>query len=186
MSVKNISDNIIFQKTFQDNETRVLLMYECKEDEKSNVVFNKRITLKPVYKINFDTKEILDTYDGLIGAANKLSISTTTVAKYINSKKTFKIDGIKIALSYDKHVDEEYIVSKELPKVLKKRKTKKIYKICCNTNKVLDIFDGIVDASLKMNIGNSTICRHIKSEKELNFKNNNNEIISVFLKHTFE
>ena len=98
---KIISDYIKFNKTFydkDDKDIRILLKYnDSKDSDDKNlgdnhddqiVIFNKRTTLKKIYRINYDTKKVLEIYDGVIGAANKLNISTTTVGRYIKIQKT--------------------------------------------------------------------------------------------------
>ena len=189
ISVKTISDNIRFNKTFNEQDIRILLKYEENDDNEENdneeneddneendnkVVFNKRITLKKIYKINYDTKDILDEFDGLIGASKKLNISTTTIAKYIKNNKQLTINNIKIILSYTKIIEENKNETKENTEkvIFNKRIIKKIYKINNETNEILDTFLSISDAATKLNIAEVTVSRYIKSMKTFKDKNN--------------
>lgn len=177
---KTISDYIRFSKLFDENNIKILLKYE---DNDENVIFNKRLTLKKVYKINYESLEVLDTYDGIIGAANKLNISATTVGKYLKTQKTFKnsLDNVKVLLSYDK----QFVLNTQenIPKnFIKTRRVKKIYKVNLKDNSLLEIYEGILDAAAKLNIGECTVSRYLKSGKTMKIKDKSN-MVSVVLKH---
>ena len=193
---KIISDYIKFNKTFydkDDKDIRILLKYnDSKDSDDKNlgdnhddqiVIFNKRTTLKKIYRINYDTKKVLEIYDGVIGAANKLNISTTTVGRYIKIQKTLNVDNIKSVLSYTKDIVINENEEKINTKIIKRIPFKTIYKIDLKTNELLETFNGIFDAATKLNIGECTVSRYVKSGNILKHKDGNN-IISCLLKHS--
>ena len=167
LTLKTVSNHIKYNKIIDDTcgKIKILLKYE---DDRS-IIFNKRTTLKKVYKFDYNTKKILDTFDGIIGAATKLNISTTTVGKYIKTQKTFNDNNVSVLLSY--HDDITNIVEKvHVKQFVKSRLVKKIYKINIDNNEILETYNGILDASVKLNIGECTVSRYLKSGKTMNLK----------------
>ena len=188
LSIKKISDNIKFIKIYTENDLRILLKY----DEETSIIFNKRTLInKNIYKFNYTTKELLNTYESLKECENKLNISSYTILKYIKSKKTLTENNNIIILSYHKNIDDitdnennENNENKD-KKIFKQRPNKQIFKINSETKEIIETFDGIIDAAVKLQIGRCTVSRYIKSGKNFIYKNDKNKenTISYILKH---
>jgi prophage antirepressor-like protein len=118
---------------------------------------------KKVYKINIDTNEILEIYDSLSQAADKLNKNIKELSDYIKINKTFEIKTsgniLRILLKYD---DVESSIN-----YIRKTTAKKVYKINNETNDILQTYDSLILASKKFNIGKTTIRKYIINKKIL-------------------
>ncbi|MFA9202235.1 MAG: NUMOD1 domain-containing DNA-binding protein, partial [Candidatus Nanopelagicaceae bacterium] len=118
---------------------------------------------KKVYKINIDTNEILEIYDSLSQAADKLNKNVKELSDCIKINKTFEIKTssniLRILLKYD---DVESNIN-----YIRKTTAKKVYKINNETNDILETYDSLILASKKFNIGKTTIRKYIINKKIL-------------------
>jgi hypothetical protein len=177
LPLKTLSDNIRFQKSFIYDNRRILLAYDKSDLEH---VGNKRnMNYKVVHKFNVDTKQLLESYKTVKEAAEKNNMSIKTVTRYISIQQIYntKNDGdIQLLLTYknelnDKIVEEIKQSNKKCESgVVRIRPCKIIQKVDCDTNNVLETFNGILDAAIKMRIGECTVCRHLKSGKRLKIR----------------
>lgn len=55
---------------------------------------------KQIIKVNIETNEIIEKYNGLVFASRQLNIDNRKLSNYIISKKIFDIDGIKFIYKY--------------------------------------------------------------------------------------
>lgn len=175
--VKTLSDNIRYKKSFMLESKRIILVYD-----KSNLehIGNKRnMNHKVIYKFNIDTKELIESYKTFKEAAEKNNMSTNTASRYIIIRQIFstKKDGdIQMVLTYNNSLDNETVQEiKEHNKkcesgVVRIRPFKIIQKVDFETNQILETFYGILDAAVKMKIGQCTVCRHLKSGKKLKIR----------------
>lgn len=178
LALKTSSDNIRFKKSFIYDNRRILLAYDKSDLEH---VGNKRnMNHKVIHKFNVDTKQLLESYRTLKEAAEQNNMSIKTVTRYISIQQIFntKNDGdIQWLLTYKNELNDQIVEEiKQSNKkcesgVVRIRPCKIIQKVDCDTNSVLETFNGILDAAIKMRIGECTVCRHLKSGKKLKINN---------------
>ena len=73
---------------------------QLKSDNSFRVGTNKS-NRKKIIKINTETNETIETYNGLVFASRKLNIDNRILSKDILNKKIFDIDNIKFMYKYD-------------------------------------------------------------------------------------
>jgi prophage antirepressor-like protein len=73
---------------------------QLKSDNSFRVGTNKS-NRKKIIKINTETNETIETYNGLVFASRKLNIDNRILSKDILNKKIFDIDNIKFIYKYD-------------------------------------------------------------------------------------
>jgi hypothetical protein len=177
LPIKNVSDIIRYAKVIEYNDHKVTLVY----DKGENVIKTRNIEVRKIYKYDFDTKELLQTFNSTIEAAQHFEITTHTVLRYIAVEKIFSCQiekDRKILLSYRDHIKD--LVIREKTKVIKTRQFKVLYSYYNNSNNLFTKYDGPSDAAAKLKIGQCTVQRHIKSGKPLNILHNNERIAIVF------
>lgn len=101
LTIKNVSDIIRYSKVIEYNDHKVTLVY----DKGENVIKTRNIEVQKIYKYDFDTKELLQTFNSTIEAAQHFQITTCTVLRYIAVEKIFSCKMVKdkakrIFLSY--------------------------------------------------------------------------------------
>ncbi|NBP13914.1 hypothetical protein EBU95_05860 [bacterium] len=171
-----MSHKIRYKKPFIFDGKRILLVYDKPNLE--HVGIKRNVANKPIYKFNFTTKELLEKYNTIKEASSKNGFSSTTALRYIKTQQVFntKNDKDPILLAYKEQLDDETVEqikeneNKSKSGVTRIRPRKQIQKIDCNTSKVLETFDGILDAAVKLRIGECTVSRHLKSGKKLKIK----------------
>jgi len=177
LDIKAISDIIRYTKVIEYDNEKIILVY----DKDENVVKKRNVEIKPIYKYNFDTKQLLQTFYSTRDVSTNLEITTSTVLRYINIAKVFisKKDGnSQIVLSYLDNIHN--IKPVEKTKVVKSRPRKKLYVYYYDTNNLFIEYDGPYDAANKLNIGQCTVHRHINNKKPLTIMYNNQKISILF------
>jgi hypothetical protein len=179
LEIKSVSDIIRYSKVFDFEDEKMLLIYE----KGDNVIVKRNIETPPIYKYDFDTKELLQKFDSTSEAANHFEITTHTVLRYIAVENIFttKNDENKnILISYLDNIDD--FVPAEKTKVVKTRpcKTLYTYNVSCNPKQLFKIYNGPSDAAGKLKIGQCTVQRHIKSKKPLKIVHDNSHISIMF------
>ena len=185
LKVKTISDIVRYSKVIEYKNQKVILVY----DKEENLIKTKSIKMDPIYKFNYDTKELLTIFYTQKEAIIDLEITPNTISRYINVAKVFntKKDGnINILLS--KLNDITNIKPKIPTKVIKNKpkQIKPLYTYYFNnetnkcTDKLYQEFEGPSSAANKLYIGSCTVYRHIKNKLPLNIKKDDNVISIIF------
>jgi phage anti-repressor protein len=177
LPIKNVSDIIRYAKVIEYNDHKVTLVY----DKGENIIKTRNIEVPKIYKYDFDTKELLQTFNSTIEAAQHFEITTHTVLRYIAVEKIFSCQmdkDRKILLSYRDNITN--LVIREKTKVIKTRQFKILYTYYSDSTNLFTKYDGPSDAAAKLKIGQCTVQRHIKSGKPLNILHNNERIAIVF------
>ena len=184
LEIKTISDIIRYMKVLSINvddtnniEQKVTLVYN--KDE--SIITKRKVKSKPIYKYNFETKELLHTFESTIEAAQKFNITTSTVLKYIGTEYIFSCKDnpkINILLSYLDNIDD--LILKEKTKVVKSRKRKPLFTYFHNTTTLYKEYEGPSNAAFELKIGQCTVQRHIKNKTPLSIVENDFVISIIF------
>lgn len=177
MEPKKVSDTIRYSKTINYEDEIVMLFYE----KGHNVIKKRNVESKTIYKFDFATKELLQTFNSTVEASSNLEITTSTVMRYISIAHVFqsKKDGNKnIILSYLEDIKD--VVPKQKTKVVKYRAPKLLYTYIADTKELFQVFNGPFDAANKLVVGQCTVHRHIKNEKPLKIVHQDKVIPIVF------
>ena len=177
LSQKEVSDIIRYLKVIEYENERVMLIYEKQE----NVVKERNVEIKNIYKYDFDTKELLKTFSSTKEAANNLDITTSTILRYIAVEKIFiskKDASKKILLSYLDNITN--LVPSEPIKIIKKKSFKKLYTYYYNTTNLFKEYNGPSNAAAELKIGQCTVQRRIKNKNPLTIVNNKENISIIF------
>jgi phage anti-repressor protein len=165
LEIKQISDIIRYTKVMEYENEKMIMVYE----KGDNLIKKRNVEVKWIYKYDFDTKELLNSFSSTKEAANHFEITTHTILRYISIEKVFttKKDGKRnILLSYLSNIDD--VIPKEKTKVIKTRPCKKLYTYNVLDNSLFKEYNGPFDAAAKLKIGQCTVQRHIKNNKPLN------------------
>ena len=175
LEIKTVSDIIRYSKIINNNNQKVMLIY----DKGDNLIKTRNVEKKIIYKYNFDTKQLLQKFNSTTEAAHHFDISNHTILRYISIQKIFSYKNEKnIILSYLDNIDN--LVIKEPTKVIKSRPCKKLFTYYNNTNELFMEYNGPFDAAAKLKIGQCTVHRHIKNKKPLNIIHNVKKIQIIF------
>lgn len=167
LKIKTISDIIRYYKVIDYKQEKIILVYNKEE----NVIKRKNMELKIIYKYNYDTKELLKKYNSVKEAIIDLEITSHTIYRYININKVFntkKDDKVNVLISYLDNIAN--VKPLEKTKVIKTRPCKKLYTYDSITKELYKEYNGPSDAANKLNIGQCTVQRHIKSKNSLKLK----------------
>jgi phage anti-repressor protein len=180
-----ISNRIRYKKPFEVRGKTVLLVYDKPNLE--HVGIKRNVQHKTIYKFDIDSKTIVESYKTICEAGKQNGLSTKTISRYIKVQQIFKTkkDGnVAFLLTYKDVIDDETVAKiKQLEIENKKsgvtriRPCKIIEKVEYETNRVVDTYYGILDASTNLHIGECTVSRHLKSGKKLKIKYNNTFIV---------
>jgi hypothetical protein len=177
LTTKQISDIIRYLKVITCENEKVTLIYENEE----NVIKKRNTETKLIYKYDFDTKQLLQTFASTKEAAINLEVTTCTILRYIAVEKIFvsKKDSNKnIILTSLNNITN--IVQSKPVKVVKSKPCKILYSYYNNTTNLFKQFNGGSDAAAHFKIGTSTVFRHIKSKIPLKILYNNETIEIIF------
>ena len=174
-----MSDIIRYSKVIEYNDHKVTLVY----DKGETIVKTRNIEIQKIYKYDFETKELLQTFNSTIEAAQHFGITNSTILRYIAVEKVFSEKVYikkprQILLSYLDNIDN--LIIREKTKVIKTRPCKLLYTYYNNSNTLFTEYNGPSDAAAKLKIGQCTVQRHIKSGKPLNIVDNNQTISIIF------
>jgi hypothetical protein len=177
LEIKTVSDIIRYSKVIEHDDEKIILIY----DKYENVVKKRNVETKAIYKYNFDTKQLLQTFYSTRDVSTNLEITTSTVLRYINIAKVFtskKDNNQQIILSYLDNIQN--VVPVEKTKVVKSRPRKKLYVYYYDTKELFIEYDGPFDAANKLNIGQCTVHRHINNGKPITIVYENKKISILF------
>ena len=129
---------------------------------------NYRIrNLSTIYAIN-ENKEIVNTYNGLADAADKLNLEIKYVSDNIRYSRVIDYEDEKILLIYEKG---ENLIKKRNVQI------KYIYKYDYDTKELLEKFETTKDVANSLEISTYTVLRYIYIAKVFNTKKDGNKKI---------
>jgi hypothetical protein len=187
LEVKYVSDCIRYSRVIEYLDQKVLLVY----DKGDTIIKTRNVEKDIIYMFNFESKELIRTFESSVDAANYFNITTSTVTRYIAVEKIFAYkDDKTIILSYLKNIDN--LVIKPKTKVIKTKKTKRLFTYIVpslngngrDTFTLFKEYAGPSDAAAQLKIGQCTVHRHIKSGNPLHILDNDNNKISIVFTYT--
>lgn len=177
LEVKTVSDIIRYSRVIDYMDQKVLLVY----DKGDTIIKTRNVEKDIIYMFNFDTKEIIRTFETSTDVANYLNVNQSTVLRYIAVENIFACKnqpGKKILLSYLDNIHN--LVIRPKTKVVKSRRVKRLFAYNKDNGDLFQEYAGPSDAAAKLKIGQCTVHRHIKSGNPLGIMEGARKISIVF------
>jgi hypothetical protein len=182
LEVKAVSDIIRYSRVIDyqppgETHVKALLVY----DKGDTLIKTRAVEKNSIYMFNFDTKDLIRTFETSVEASNYLNVNKCTVLRYIAVEHVFQCKNhpnTHILLSYLDNIDN--LVIREKTKVVKSRRVKRLFAYYNGTDTLFKEYAGPSDAAAQLKIGQCTVHRHIKSGNPLGIVHDGTKVSITF------